>query len=643
MERINLSAHHDITNVVGPKDLRRVIRETLDTFIEQLSIICGPYSRQALVLPNGEVGINTNTISTKNDVRCFMRDGAHILNATECVSPIQQYLKSIVHYVGSRVDDVCKDGTTTSMLMTCALISQLVSKHEELDRYPLVKINEKFRELVATFKKIMKDEHTITVEDIAKDFGISKNEAAHFVAFTQVYTATGGDLEIAKTVADFFKRTPEEVWGGTITWNCPSVEVSDYRCKAEPRDYEYKLKSIHLTSQHNNVNLRMFYENNHVDVLPLYMGVCDVAPETEDFYRYLTKRIEEDKNTTPLLILVPALENYMPGRVIETINNISSTSKVPILIVTHNTVDNRSGAPWYTIALAGKANVEVYHGLGSDIENCVIRDVSVRITHRNIEFTNLVPKDSRMSEDDLRHPGLVYPDDYPHHRKALDIIDEDRKRVADAHREIYEEREAVENCYNELLVRTTMTVNLGGTTHDQREMMTVIEDATGSARTAVMYGIVTNAMFRTCNVWQKIVQQCHGVDKLGEILASCVCDAAHQVCLALFRDHAESAGHAAAVLGTLEEHTGGSIDKYTYVDIVNFMETETAKAFTFRGDNPDWMEQLVRGDILSYPPVQTAEMTNELFTRLNEVALRTGLMAMVVVPGGAWAPDGGDK
>jgi len=142
---------------------------------------------------------------------------------------------------------------------------------------------------------------------------------------------------------------------------------------------------------------------------------------------------------------------------------------------------------------------------------------------------------------------------------------------------------------------------------------------------------------------KKIVQQCHDVDKLGEILASCVCDAAHQVCLALFRDHAESSDHAAAVFRTLAEHTDDSIDKYTYVDIVNFMETETAEALTFRGDNPDWMEQLVRGDILSYPPVQTAEMTNELFTRLNEVALRTGLMAMVVVPGGAWAPDGGDK
>ena len=98
--------------------------ETLDKFIEQLTHVCGPFARNALIINSDPT--EGSAIGSEFDMRVFLRDGKHILKNTECISPIQQYLKTAILYVGSRVDSICKDGTTTSMLFACHLLKYLL-------------------------------------------------------------------------------------------------------------------------------------------------------------------------------------------------------------------------------------------------------------------------------------------------------------------------------------------------------------------------------------------------------------------------------------------------------------------------------------------------------------------------------------
>jgi len=154
-----LFAHRHVTNTVSGKQMSDIIVHTCDNIIEVLSSHCGLYAKHAmLIIDQGMDSFNPSI---------FTKDGIDILNAIEYISPIQNYIKSIVGYVGTRVDSVAHDGTTTSMILTAMLIRNIYAN-------PIKSPDEFVTEMNSLLEYL--EECKYTVESASEVLGLSKQK-----------------------------------------------------------------------------------------------------------------------------------------------------------------------------------------------------------------------------------------------------------------------------------------------------------------------------------------------------------------------------------------------------------------------------------------------------------------------------------
>ena len=636
-QRICLNAHYDVTNVVRNEDLQKVIEPTLDLFIAQLKRICGPFARNALIIRADE-SLGT-AIGSEMDMRMFLRDGRHIIRSTDFVSPIQQYLKSIVLYIGSRVDSVCKDGTTTSMLYTCYLIKELVAAQKDFSLSTLLDIEYMFDRIINVITEHIVNQK-IDVEFLKNEFGCTENEAAGAIAFLQAYTASGCNVEIATAISQFFRRMPKEIWGDRIDHTISRVEKTGYVCKADTCDAEYEMTTIMLTTQYRNADMRRVIQYESADVLFMPQGIHDASLSTDELLDYLKKRLEVDENKTPLLICSPGGEHCSP-KIVAFINEKAKAYDVNIPVVAYN-VKTKGTTPWIALTVCGKANVPVYQEI-TPLEESVIKNVSIRIDATTTQLNNLTPNDDRLDEESLIHPGMIYPEDYTYHKYAVETVDGHLHTMKTSHRRDEEELHELEAAHADLSVRKRMLLRLGGYYHDQLALQPVIEDASGSAMAAVRDGLITNGMNRLYRSTQEQLAE-YKYSEEGKLLQA-MTRAAKQVCESLLGP-ATIEPDEDDRLSWINSHMDKVINPTSYIDIVRLVHVRVPEERSLKiQDLHDDLEHLVKGNyaaVLSrwqtkgYPPIQTLGMIKELLARLKEVALRVGLTDMIVVPGAAW-------
>lgn len=643
--RIKLNAHHDVTNVVQNYQFRDVLVPTLSSFISHLTRICGPFARNTLLIQADE-SLGT-AIGSEMDMRMFMRDGRHVLRSTEYVSPIQQYLKTTVLYLGTRIDSMCKDGTTTSMILAAAMIKALITNRYRLDSYTLLEIDNAFTQVCSLIEAHLSCQK-LDIESIKEEFQCTENEAASALAFLQAYTASGGNQEIAIAIADFFRFMPKSIWSDSIEHTVSRVEKVGYVCKAEVYDYEYELPTILMTLQHRNDDLRRTVVLDETDFLIMPGGIADSSFETDDLLAYLKERLDGG-NKTPLVIASPG-GNHVSQRIVDVISAKAKEYQVTIPVVAYN-VKGRATTPWSALAICGKANKPMYQGL-SDIRESVISSVSVRIDVSTTRINKLTPVDDRMPTLSMEHPGLSYPDDYPFHKKAFDHVEGYLVSERTAHKADPEELREMESAHADLSVRTRMILRLGGYYHDQLALQPVIEDAAGSAMAVVRDGLICNGMHRLRRAVELAKKDAESLELTSvNVLMECFSEALYETCWAIFGPiDFETYRPAIEQIDTDLDRINVD-DPTEYLDIVHALrvlqdskDLQPSEKQSIKNE----LGHLVKGDyayVLScwksngYPPIQTYGMLTELLARLKEVALRTGLTDMIVVPGAAWAPE----
>lgn len=662
--RIQLNAYTDVTNVVDEKELITIIPPTLDNFINQLLVICGPFARNAMIIRADE-NIGT-AMGSEMDMRMFLRDGKHTLKNTECISPIQQYIKSIILYIGSRIDSICKDGTTTSMLFACFLLRYILDTKNTFDwkMHTTQEIEAEFAKVFSHLESALQEDY-ITIDMIVKDFNVPENVAASVLAYLQAYTATSGDKEIAEAIATFFKYTPKEIWNDRIDHTVSRVEKTGYRCKADRVNYEYELPGLLLTTQYRNADLRTVVKLEDSDVIMFPDGLVDSSLVTDMLLKYLEKRLEHDKNVTPLVICSPG-GNHCSPRIVDFINERAKTYGVTIPIVAY-TLDTKFPVPWQAMVVNGKANVPslAYH---MELEECIIHGVSIYIDSTKIQFSGLTPNDPRLDESEIIHPGTKYSEDYTHWSKINDLIEGYLVTAKSKHEIEAAELHSLQSAHADLSVKTRMILRLGGFYHDQLALQPIIEDAAGSAMAAIKDGLVTNSLIRLRHkvaqlfgddvVHEPDVRQDLSIfrskEYITQSLGCILTKTTTSMVLALLGPMVsitaeatkESSNAMQKATSLANDMSLKKLNKYEYFDIrkVTGSHETVDQWFAYEsllpiiqtiidGNYDDTNINLKRN---GYPPVQTTKMFSELFARVQEVVVKFGLTSMVVVPGAAW-------
>jgi hypothetical protein len=645
--RIAMNDCKNIKNVVDSENFTKTIDETLSQFINYLVSINGPFARygfiyQCKIAPN-EIMAPIGT--GKMDNRIFMKDGSHIIRNIEFISPVQQYLKSTIHYYGDRIDSACSDGTTTAMLL-----ASIVLKHfyEHRNYFNVCTTHEFFELTRSVYNELIEEfkSSIITKEFLMQEYGCTINEAATAIAYLQAYTSTGGDKEIAKAVSEYFKDMPPISWEGKISTLTPSTESREYRVRAFKKEYEVYLDSMFSTYQNYNNDRGRTYKMDHIDLLVLPKGLADASVETEEVYSY----IKNSDPAQPLLILVPG-GSYLGTQVLVNIDALAFNTKKHVSVCTYGLpLSYSSPINFIVLALIGKANKPEYNGV-NNIEDCIIHDVSVFHNGHQLCINNLTPKDDRIVDTNI-HPGETYPDDYPWYTETKEFLTKYYIKQKQAHVKNAFELNDIEDGLSIMCVKKSVYLCQGGLTHEMAVTMPVLEDAIGAALASVKYGFIFNGTSKFLRVVYNVLQKYSNKENKSqedqlkcsflELFLDCIIYLNNCMYGPLYRD-----------IDPKKDSSAFCKDKYkklenalSYFDIRKYRDEPNFNKIVLKSFSSD-MNKLIKQNYnyieskwqLEYPPVQTGNLYSELLDRLNEVVSKIIMTDIMVVPGTAWVEN----
>lgn len=632
-QRFVLDSAIGVTNFVSDAPFYVALTRALDSFIAQLRSVCGPSSRYSLLItPDMFSGTQAGSV---HDARAFLKDGRYLIQHSEYLSPLENYLKSMILYIGTSIDNICHDGTTTAMLYACHLLKVLVNVDVDdtrmMMRRTTYSIEQKYREVFARILSEM-EKYKLTLESFPEH---TRKDAAEFMAYTQAMTSSGGDVELSRELSKFFREMPEVAWTKVINQRIPSTENRDERIRAVACDYEIEVAAQCMDVLERNHDNGNTYKNDDADLLIIPTALPDSSVTTQELYIYLREHESSDR---PLVLMIPAAG--VGDTVISELQSIAYERKLKLIIECYRVPSNVNTQVWWDIeAIPAKANMPCYSPFEQySMQDCVIPHVSVIIGNRYIRLDKITPVDERLPEDTNTHPGDSYPEDYPYYTKFKERLDGELKFQNERHRKDTSLLNYIEPIVTFLSVRYPVIMRLGGMAHDVSAIIPVVEDAAGAAMATIKHGYYTNGIFRLAfagYVVNKMYQNEH--DDLGTLISSKIYTASERTARDIFGPNKElhSSNYAFA-----QEVLAKS--PMLYWDIARSDGVSNLE---------DYISEFVKGDHdklhdLPTPPLQPAVFITELLDRCRELVVKLSLTTSVVVPGTAWLnkeKDNGDS
>lgn len=219
-----INANVGMTNRIELTDINTTILSTFQDITNVLSDHCGPYGSFAMIASP------TNKIAEP----VFTKDGIGILRAMEYMSPMQEFVRSTLAYMGARIETAAGDGTTSSMII-CSTGLQYLFKQLKKSRVPV-----SYTQLTATYDKFVQTV-TSTLESVKHNYtditAVTEEEAIYRVAYAQAYTSSHGNVELSDAVATLFSKTPKIAWNYLYIDKCKFETDTPYIVEIDDAQY----------------------------------------------------------------------------------------------------------------------------------------------------------------------------------------------------------------------------------------------------------------------------------------------------------------------------------------------------------------------------------------------------------------------
>lgn len=239
-------------NVVEHDEFNKTIVSTLADLLEVLADHCGPYKGTAILMDP-----NNNPLAEP----VFTKDGINIIDSIRYKDPVRDFVRKQLAYMGKRIDRGAGDGTTSSMFLMANTIEYLLLHKKELSKYTTFDISDAWNELV----KLIEDQYKSYI-DYAKN--MKDRKLIRYVAESQAYTSSHGDIELAKCIGDLFANTPREVWNNLVAQR--AMFESDKKYNVTINTAEYTLDNVMMFPKAGNEDLGTVLHLDDVDCLIWY-------------------------------------------------------------------------------------------------------------------------------------------------------------------------------------------------------------------------------------------------------------------------------------------------------------------------------------------------------------------------------------
>ena len=466
-----VNTNFGITNIVSMKESKQHILDVLGRCCDILTEHCGPKSGYAMLI--SEYGVNESFQPS-----IFTRDGIRILNSIDCISPLEKYIKNMLTYIGGRVDNYAKDGTTTSMLFAAAFLRKFLETYNtnvSLSGYTYSCIAK------GIFDEVQKriDDYKFTVESLCSD---SSNEAeqikaAGIIAFIQALSSSGGNIVLAKAMKAIFEASPKVSWEFISYVNSRKESAEEFSVECSLGTITNGILNYALGTEYLDEDVRVFIYSD-----ALIHGSFKGVNVMEYFTNYPTDK--------PLVFITRSPD----PNVVRAINDLNTKRQKPITLWVYMSDLHIAGVeyPWELMlanAICGCEPFDTAYASGKMTDAYTFVAKKIHFQNGYIYIYDTVEREP----DSCLHPFYAHPEKATEYYKGVRAGLEDQIDLyTNGHNPNGDALKYFTEMLNRLACSHRPTLKLGGTVHDQVANADVVQDVLGAIMSSLKHGFTIN-------------------------------------------------------------------------------------------------------------------------------------------------------
>lgn len=609
--KLVVNTNMGLTNVVNitDTDSMKIINKTLDTCMNILFGHCGPFARYSMLLNGFTAGENF-------EPSVFTRDGIRVLSAVEFISPIERYIQELLTYIGGRVDNYAKDGTTTSMLITAKFIKGILAAKDSFNKTSTVNVAKSVNEY---FNKLNKDINTykFTVEKIAELIKQDYTEAdlikaASIVAYMQALSSSGGNIQLAECVREIFASSPKMAWDFISYRNSPKESEIPYSVNVPDYDTKFKVSLAMTSNNIFNKGLGTEYEEENVRCIIVPGGIIANDFNTIGLMEYVNGYPSDQS-----LIIISA---SIDAAIIRDIAKLNQSRTAPISTwqyMSDMRVNNMALDYELQVALAICGGTP--YSYRSEI-NEKMSDKYTFIAKRVHFFGGYmhIYDTAPTAEGTCLHPYYIDRNTASDYYNDLRTVIEEQLSLYESNaRTDQRDRNFLIETLNNLACVHRPTLYVGGTVHEQVANADVVQDVLGAIMSSLKHGFFVNGVWSFMDIVRAMGNVTLPKEAPMAILSTvhfCLQNAIDAVWNHLYGDYTELY----------------QLDKGSYW---NILCSKPSNVEHFIGD----MDSFAKTS--NYPILHPVGIYTELLKRINELAIKFALSEKIIVRGGVVMPE----
>ena len=481
MERIDINASAGATNIIDGDEFFSIVEKTCTDIFDVLKDHCGPGAGDALLIRDN----SARSIERYSNI--FTKDGIDIVNAVEYVSPIQVHVKDLIAYVGSRVDSVSHDGTTTAMMVFTAAIINALQVKSTLT----TDVKEFANGLVQSLKKVdaIIRKNTITKDDLSNKLNMSVKEAKSYIAYQQSMISSKGDEELSSAVVKYIEALPIEFYGQYLIGQ--TKYETEERFIVSDDEFNFRFPCIADVSIFNHNLFTEYYSEN----CNLIVIDNELVPGTLEF-KVISKLIEDYHNNDDQPCDIVIIAKRIDSQTIAAISNYNKMHEKKIVYLTLAQSNEYSGISSMLTAVLCTAGI--YRVSDNYIDRSkpfIVPNVKIHYKNRNVHIYNLYDK----IPGSEYHPFFTNPDIFLPYtnltnniKKFIDDATSGRIRLTDKTMQ-YQLDEYME-IYRRMVCANVRQIEIAGRSHDVLADYAVLKDAIGASLSSIEHGFMLDGL-----------------------------------------------------------------------------------------------------------------------------------------------------
>lgn len=594
-----VNVNFDTSNVIKMNESGSRYIKTLDSIISLLGEYCGPFGGYAMILSNDSAGVEF-------EPNVFTKDGIRILSSMEFMSPMERYLKDLLCYIGKRVDDYAKDGTTTSMMLAAGFLKECLVNPYADRKVQHQKYLNSLERAINILRNTVKDEFTVVLDDmVLEDAPMEeKMKMAGKIAYMQAMSSSGGNVKLAEVLEEVFSNTPPELWD-FMTFRHNFREDTELFSMVVD-EFDYRLRSVCSMPNTLDKNMGTEYMAEYPYVLVCREGLVDGSFSIHHIETWL-KDIPDDK---PVVIISTVVESSFIN--LAKMFNEHRTGKVSLWQYSPESRFSSITLPWELDILNAINDKVSMSGFDNHFgEQNYFEARSVKWVNGYL-YIDLGLYDGTT----CLHPYLKNINEHPNfnrvYQSLMDCIEQTDLRTEKTSASLgglYREMMA------SLIAVRKPVIYLGGPIHDQIANRDVLQDALGAAMSSIKHGFLTNGLLTFASAVDAAKNKVKSDDAEEDALAT------------------EFIGHLHnAAMNTLKCVYRFSVDdlavgKYEYINAC--------------GDSqePLQLQYYISNKHSDYPVLHPVVVYTEFLRRLSEIIVKFTATTNIITTGGVVKKD----